>query len=131
MNIVTLHGRMARDAEMRTSQAGKAFARFTVAVDRAAKNEERAADFISCVAFGRSAELIGNYFPKGKEILLEGHIQTGSYEAKDGTKRYTVDVIVDRVEFCGSKGDSKPQDGGGYAGGKTEHWTPTDDDIPF
>ena len=122
MNLCVLHGRMARNAEMRTSQAGKAFARFTVAVDRAAKNgEERAADFISCVAFGRTAEMIERYFPKGKEILLEGHIQTGSYEAKDGTKRYTVDVLVDRVEFCGSKGD----------GGRQEKQESGQMDIPF
>jgi len=110
MNVCVLHGRMARDAEIRTSQAGKAFARFTVAVDRAAKNgEKREADFISCVAFGRTAEMIERYFPKGKEILLEGHIQTGSYE-KDGIKKYTVDVLVDRVEFCGSKGDGGRQE---------------------
>lgn len=118
-----LKGRLVRDPELRMSEQGNSFCRFTVAVDRPTK--EKAADFLPCVAFGKTAELVGTCFFKGKEILLEGRIQTGSYEAKDGTKRYTTDIMVDRVEFCGNKSDAA------QAITETEHWTPTDDDIPF
>ena len=105
MNKVLLHGRIAKDISANTTQSGQTIARLTVAVDRYAKaGEERKADFISCVAFGKTAEFLAKYFGKGKEILAEGRIQTGSYTDKDGNKRYTTDVVIDSVEFCGSKG---------------------------
>ncbi len=124
MNSVTLHGRLSRDPEMRTTQTGKAFARFYVAVDRMTK--EKAADFIPCTAWGQTAELIAKYFNKGKEILLEGRIQTGSYTDKEGNKRYTTDVVANRIEFCGSKGgNSNNADGFENAG------PISDTEIPF
>ena len=103
MNHVIIHGRCAHDPEIKTTQSGTQFARLSIAVDRYAKaGEQRTADFIPCMAWGKTAEFIGRYFTKGQEILAEGRIQTGSYE-KDGRKVYTTDVIIDRVEFCGSK----------------------------
>ena len=109
MNHVTLHGRIARDPEIKTTQSGTQFARLSIAVDRITKaGEERKADFIPCLAWGKTAEFIGKYFQKGQEILAEGRIQTGSYE-RDGRKVYTTDVVIDRVEFCGSKGGNAPQ----------------------
>ena len=107
MNHVALHGRIARDPEIKTTQSGTQFARLSIAVDRITK-EERKADFIPCLAWGKTAEFIGKYFQKGQEILAEGRIQTGSYE-KDGRKVYTTDVVIDRVEFCGSKNGGKAE----------------------
>lgn len=102
MNKVELVGRFTRDPEVRYS-AGEnqtAVARFTVACDRRFKRDnEPAADFISCIAFGKTAEFIERYFSKGKRIGLTGHIQTGSYTNQEGTKVYTTDVVVDECEF--------------------------------
>ena len=101
MNHVTLKGRISREPEIKTTASGTQFARLSIAVDRYAKaGEQRTADFIPCMAWGKTAEFIGKYFVKGQEILAEGRIQTGSYE-KDGKKIYTTDVVIDRVEFCG------------------------------
>jgi len=108
MNKCIIHGRISRDPEVRTTASGTQYARLSIAVDRPTKQgEERKADFIPCIAWSKTAEFIGKYFPKGKEILCEGRIQTGSYTDNDGKKVYTTDVVIDRVEFCGSKGDSK------------------------
>lgn len=104
MNKVVLKGRLTKDAELRMS-GDMAVTRFTVAVDR--RGRDAGADFISCVAFGKTAEFLEKYFKKGNRVGLCGHIQTGSYE-KDGTKVYTTDVIADEVEFVESKGESKP-----------------------
>ena len=109
MNLFVGKGRISRDPEIKTTASGTQFARFSIAVDRITKaGEERKADFIPCLAWGKTAEFIGKYFQKGQEILAEGRIQTGSYE-KDGRKVYTTDVVIDRVEFCGSKGGNAPQ----------------------
>ena len=106
-NVVVLVGRIVRDPEVRYTPSQTAVARFTVAVDRPfARDNEQTADFISCVAFGKSAEFIEKYFTKGKPIGLTGRIQTGSYTNKDGVKVYTTDVVAERVEFVGSKGES-------------------------
>jgi single-strand DNA-binding protein len=80
-------------------------ARYTLAVDRRSKdaNGNRQADFISCVAFGKSGEFAEKYLHKGRRICIEGRIQTGSYNDKDGNKRYTTDVVVDAHEFCENK----------------------------
>ena len=109
MNKVQLVGRLTKDAEVRYSQGDSqmAIARFTVAVDRRGKNNE--ADFISCVAFGKTAEFVEKYFSKGNRIGICGHIQTGSYTDKDGKKVYTTDVIADEAEFVESKGAGAEQ----------------------
>ena len=108
MNHVVLIGRTTKDIELRYSQNQTAIARFSLAVDRMSK--EKGTDFISCIAFGKTAELLEKYVPKGRKIAVQGHIQTGSYDAKDGHKVYTTDVIVDRMEFCESNpgNESKP-----------------------
>lgn len=111
MNSTQLIGRVCRDIEVRYSQNGNdstAIARFTVAVDRRFKKEGGdTADFISCVAFGKTAEFLEKYFKKGMRIALNGRIQTGSYTNKDGVKIYTTDVIAENVEFCESKKDGE------------------------
>ena len=110
MNKVQLVGRLTRDPEIRYSQGENvtATARFSVAVNRRFKNAEGNydADFINCVAFGKSAEFVEKYFKKGMAIGLTGRIQTGNYTNKDGQKVYTTDVVVEETEFVESKGAS-------------------------
>ena len=104
-------GRLTRDAEVRYSQgeSSSAIARFTLAVDRRFRrnNEDQTADFISCVAFSKTAEFLERFGRKGTKFVLEGHIQTGSYTNKDGQKIYTTDVITESVEFAESKAASQ------------------------
>ena len=107
MNKVVLMGRLTRDPEVRYSsgETATAVVRFTLAVDRrfARKDGDQTADFIGCVAFGKSAEFIEKYFRKGMRMALSGRIQTGSYTNKDGNKVYTTDVFVEECEFAESK----------------------------
>ena len=108
MNKVILLGRLTRDPEVRYTQGNEpmAVARYSLAVDRQGKKDENKqnADFISCVAFGKRGEFAEKYLHKGTKIAVCGRLQTGSYTAQDGTKRYTTDVVVDEHSFCESKG---------------------------
>ena len=116
MNKVILMGRLTRDAEVRYSQgdASTAVARFSLAVDRRFRreNEEQTADFISCVAFGRTAEFLERFGRKGTKFILEGRIQTGSYTNRDGQRVYTTDVVVENIEFAESKASGEGNNGG-------------------
>ena len=116
MNRVILMGRLTRDAEIRYSQgeSSTAIARFSLAVDRRFRKEgdEQTADFINCVAFGRSAEFMERFGRKGTKFVAEGRIQTGSYTNKDGQRVYTTDVVVESVEFAESKSAASGSDGG-------------------
>lgn len=97
MNKVILIGRLTKDPDLRfAAGSGKAVTRFTMAVNRPMKRDE--ADFISCIAFGKTGETIAQYLTKGRQLAITGNIRTGSYE-KDGQMRYTTDVIVDTFEF--------------------------------
>lgn len=113
---------------------------FTLACNRQVKkgsDGKQTADFISCVAWEGIAQTVSNYLMKGREVLVEGRLQTRSYEAKDGSKRYVTEVIVSNLEFCGKRENTAPmagQDAGGfsYSGGRSD--TPPeirDEDIPF
>ena len=112
MNNVTIMGRITQDLELRQTTSGTGVLRFSVAVDRYSKDKENDTDFISCVAFGKTASFIDNYFSKGRMIAIEGNIKTGSYE-KNGQKVYTTDVIVDKAHFCGDRqtNGNAPQSG--------------------
>ena len=116
MNRVILMGRLTRDAEIRYSQgeSSTAIARFSLAVDRRFRKEgdEQTADFINCVAFGRTAEFMERFGRKGTKFVAEGRIQTGSYTNKDGQRVYTTDVVVESVEFAESKSAASASDGG-------------------
>ena len=106
MNKVILMGRLTRDPEIRYSQGNDqmAIARYTLAVDRRFnRNGDQTADFINCVAFGRSAEFAEKYLHQGTKIVVTGRIQTGSYTNKDGQRVYTTDVVVEEQEFAESK----------------------------
>ncbi len=104
MNSVVLIGRLTRDPELRYTTSEMAVCNFTLAVDRMKK--DAGADFIRCIAFGKTAETISKYMTKGRQMAVHGHIQTDTYE-KDGQKRYTFEVIADRFEFIGSKDEPK------------------------
>ena len=112
MNKVILMGRLTRDPEVRYSQGDNAMAiaRYTLAVDRRFNrnnNDGATADFLNCVAFGRSAEFAERYLRKGIKIVVTGRIQTGSYVNKDGVKVYTTDIVVEDQEFAESKATSQ------------------------
>ena len=115
MNKVILMGRLTRDPEIRYSQGenAMAIARYTLAVDRRFKRDgEQSADFINCLAFGKSAEFAEKYLHQGTKILIEGRIQTGSYTNKDGQKVYTTEVVVESHEFAEGKGGSSSSSNG-------------------
>ena len=110
MNKVILMGRLTRDPDVRYSngEQATAVARFTLAVDRrvARRDGEQTADFIGCVAFGRTAEFVEKYFRQGLKIAVTGRTQTGSYTNRDGVKVYTTEVVVEEQEFAESKNAS-------------------------
>lgn len=116
MNKVILMGRLTRDPDIRYSQGenAMAIARYTLAVDRRFSRQggnEQTADFITCVAFGKSAEFAEKYLHQGIKIAVSGRIQTGSYVNKEGVKVYTTEVIIEDQEFAESKA---AQSGGGF-----------------
>lgn len=145
MNRVILFGRLTKEPELRYSQGGGAVAIFTLAIDRNLTKEKRqeaeargqqTADFIRCKAFGRTAELAANNLDKGLRVGLEGSIQTGSYENKEGRRVYTTDVLVHRLEMVDwkEKGyQNQLQEGQRGQGGGYEDFVPYDDqgNIPF
>ena len=121
MNKVHLLGRLTKDPDVRRSQGAESvtIARYTLAVDRRQKKQEgqQAADFISCVAFGKAGEFAEKYLHKGTKICVSGRIQTGSYTRQDGTKVYTTDVVVEDQEFAESRNaQTSGPDYSGYAG---------------
>lgn len=110
MNNVSLLGRLTKDVELRYSQTGTANASFTLAVDnpfKKSQNGEREADFIRCVAFGKTAEIIAEYVKKGQQLAIEGRIQTGSYENQQGQRVFTTDVIVNQFTFVSGQGNQQ------------------------
>lgn len=146
MNKVILMGRLTRDPEVRYSQGENALAiaRYTLAVDRRfQKNSDQGADFISCVAFGRSAEFAEKYLKQGTKICVSGRIQTGSYTNKDGVKVYTTEVVVEDQEFAESKnaasagstdfsgGNSRPTPSAASGDGFMSIPEGIEDELPF
>ena len=146
INNVVLMGRLTAAPELKTTQSGISTVRFSVAVERRynKQGDERQTDFIDCVAWRQTAEFVSKYFNKGSMIAVVGSIQTRNYEDKNGNKRKAVEVQVDNVSFCGSKGETgtgggnpnldvlkdkveqfnAPQNGGSYT-------DIPDDDLPF
>ena len=119
MNRVILSGNLTRDVELRRTQSGKSYARVGIAVKRPFAKD--AVDFFNLIAWEKSAEFMSKYFGKGSKILVEGRLQTSSYD-KDGVKINAVDVLIDNVEFAGSKRST----------GKDDFGEPVDDfDIPI
>ena len=151
MNKVILIGRLARDPEMRTTSSGVSVTRFTVAVTRqfTGQGTQPQTDFISCLTWRRQAENVAKYCTKGSQVAVEGRIQVGSYDAQDGTKRYTTDVVCDNVTFLGTKSGNSNFTNENYSVGDSVASAPTadvsedpfkdfgdeialsDDDLPF
>ncbi|MGL5245407.1 MAG: single-stranded DNA-binding protein [Sarcina sp.] len=150
MNKVVLIGRLTKDPDLRfAAGSGTAVTRFTLAVNRAFKKDET--DFINCIAFGKTGETIAQYITKGRQLAVAGSIRTGSYDAADGTKRYTTDVVVENFDFIDSGNGGNRGNSGGYNSGNdfgstgfvpnnsfnepsfnNDDMTPIDDgDIPF
>lgn len=128
MNHVILIGRLAADPESRTTQSGISQCSFRLAVPRGYKNAqgEREADFVSIVAWRSTAEFCARYLKKGMRIALSGSIQTRTYQAQDGSKRYATEVIAGSVEFAESR-----REGAQAAAPQTEFTEVDDDELPF
>lgn len=104
INNVVLIGRLTKDADLRSTQTGKSVASFTLAVNRKYKKEgQPEADFINCVAWNKTAELLGDYTGKGSQVGVEGNIQTRNYENNEGQRVYVTEVVVKSVTFLDSK----------------------------
>lgn len=152
INRTVLVGRLTKDPELRYTSSNIAFARFTLAVNRtfAGPSGEREADFIQCIVWRKQAENITRFVKKGSLVGVEGRIQTGSYDDKDGIRKYTTDIVCDSVQFLEPKGqDNASQDRGfnnDYKQNFYEEKTPqrntqrresvpsidvTEDDLPF
>ncbi len=108
MNKVVLIGRLTRDPEIRVLGTGTNVANFALAINRPFKNKDGNidADFINITVYGRQVDVIQKYTSKGSQICVEGRIQTRSYDAQDGTKRYATDVIAESIELLGSRRDN-------------------------
>lgn len=106
MNRICLIGRLTRNPELKESESGTKQTTFTLAVNRI----KDGADFINCVAWNKIAEVINKYLTKGRELGIEGRLQTNSYEDREGNKHYTTSVVVDNITFIGSKEQDKEQD---------------------
>lgn len=119
-------GRLTRDPDVRTTQGGKSVAQMTLAVDRRRGSDgQQEADFLALVAWEKIADIATNYLHKGSKILVEGRLQSRSYDAQDGSKPYVTEVIVSNLEFC----ESRKQEATGAAG--QFGTTATQEDIPF
>lgn len=139
MNKVFMIGRLAANPELRTTQSGTPVATYRLAVNRRkSANGQQEADFFPCVAWDKGAEFATKYLTKGMKIAIAGHLQTRSWDAQDGTKRYTTEIIVDEHEFCESKGAVTPDQTQAAPAAQTAQpadisgFTPVDDDeLPF
>ena len=109
MNCVILKGNVTKDIELRYTTTDKAIAKFNLAVRRDIKNKDGQydSDFISCIAYGKTAELLSKYTEKGSKLLITGRITTGSYENTKGEKVYTTDILVNTVEFLDKKKETR------------------------
>lgn len=116
---------MTKDPEVRYTQSGTPVGTFTLAVDRRVqKDKPKEADFIPCVVWGKTAEVVGNWCKKGKQVGVEGRIQVRSYDAKDGSKKYATEVVVSHLELIGNR------DGGRAQGAPSGNYI-TDEEVPF
>lgn len=138
MNKVILMGRLTKDPELRySSNSNVAVCRFTIAVDRRfqKQGEEKQADFIPTVAFGKTGEFISKYFQKGSRIAVVGSIQTRSWDDNEGKKHYATEVIVEEAHFADSKsgGSTPAANVGGPGVGQNDGFYPVEDDdeLPF
>ncbi|MCB1307020.1 MAG: single-stranded DNA-binding protein [Leptospiraceae bacterium] len=155
VNKVVLIGRLTRDPELRQTQSGTSYARFSIANNRmyvAGGERREEVSFFNCVAWGRQAEVINQYCRKGKQVAIEGRLQQRSWENQEGKKQSVVDVVVEQLQMLGSPGDGggSGSSGDGAYGSESRSYAPAqnsppsyddpmpydgggmeDDDIPF
>ena len=129
-NFVMLLGRTTKDIEIKVTPSGTQIATFSLAVDRPGKEDT---DFITCVAFNKTAEVMNRYVPKGSKIQVCGRLQTGSYTKSNGERVFTTDVIVNSIEFfAAKKADPQPSAPSPYGENSVELIDmPPEDDLPF
>ena len=127
VNKCVLQGRLTRDVELRYTQSGKAVASFTVAWSETRNDMERKL-FLPCTAWGKGAEFVEKHFSKGSEIIVEGTLATRQWEDRDGNKRETIEMNVDKMHFCGAKKESNPNAGYFREAPAADY---DDQDLPF
>lgn len=129
MNVTILKGNLTKNIELRYTTKDMAIARFNLAVRRDVKNKDGQydSDFISCIAYGKTAELLEKYTEKGSKLLITGRITTGSYENSKGEKVYTTDILVNTIEFLDKKKEEEPHDPFKEMGDKVSN----DEGLPF
>lgn len=126
MNTISLIGRLVRDPETRTTDSGKMVTTITLAVDRPFVKDKT--DFINCVCWGKTAEIIADSMTKGRQLGVNGYLQIRSFDGKDGQKRWATEVVFDRFDFCGPKPtQERKNDAASQFGQDVE----PDDSIPF
>ena len=144
MNKVFMIGNLTKDPDVRSTGSGVSVCSFRIAVNRRFANQsgERVSDFFDVVAWRQLADLCGRYLAKGRKVAVYGELQTRSYDAKDGTKRYVTEIIADEVEFLSPRGQDSGEGGygGGYGSGRQQPPAPPaaegfadieDDELPF
>lgn len=137
LNQISIQGRFARDPELRRTNSGKAVTSFAMACDRDFKNQqtgEKEVDFIECVAWGGTAEMVEKYFKKGQMAVVTGRLQIRAWEDKNGQKRRTAEILVSSVYFCGSKESGTQASSGADSTYSTPQFAPIeadDDQLPF
>ena len=132
MNKVVLVGRLVKDSTLSFIQgSGTAVQKFTVAVPK--RKKEDGADFLNCTWFGKGAEATANYMIKGKQVALSGRIQTGNYVNKDGNKIFTTDIVVEDLQFIGSKNDNNAEESQSQKSGDRNSMEEIaeDEEMPF
>ena len=129
LNVITIHGRLTANPELRQTQSGVSVCNFTVAVDRPfiKSGEEKIADFFSIVCWRGLADMVAKHFTKGKEILVNGSMQSRKWVDNDGSNRISWEIVADTVDFCGSKSS----DASKTSVDVDVKEIPTDDDLPF
>lgn len=122
LNKVLVHGRISQDLEIKNNNV----VRFSIAIrnDYKSQSGEYETQFFNCVAFGKTGEFLQNYFKKGQEILITGHLQNNNWETTNGEKRTSTNIIVETVEFCGNKVEEKKEE-------NTEFQPSSSSDLPF
>lgn len=136
INKVILVGNLGADPEIRYTPSGTAVANFRIATSETRTNKEgqkeTKTEWHRIVTFGKLAEICGEYLAKGKQVYIEGKIQTRAWDDRDGNKKYTTEIIANQMQMLGSAKDSAVAAGGGSGGGGEDEIPPSDiDDVPF
>lgn len=133
-NLCVLKGRLCKNPALSTTTSGMSVCRIRLAVPR--RDKQSGTDFITCTAFRNQAEFLNKYFTKGKEILIQGNLRINQWEGDDGIKREACEVLINNIDFCGTKKEDNPSgQSKGEQVSQPDAWTElsdlTDKDLPF